>query len=215
MAFTRDIRRYLNSIGQANSGYLSQRRVWLLRSVSIDTRACAPPLWGSPERGRLSLGLPGRPAFTNKLVDSRHRKTFSRTLKHFQREGFPWTLRFSATPQSAAQDRYTQTHRPDQDLPICYSTPREPRSCKSPVPNRLFPSISRHNSHTPATSNHFSMALVRAENDSSGEALAHSGPGGFNHAPRSTSARVDARKMSASRLVRYVVDALYHTPSTR
>src|SRR5690606_29727485 len=94
---TRDVCGHLEPVGQPHTRNLPERRVRLLRSRRVHTRAHAPLLRIVAHRGGLALLLDGLAPLADQLVDRRHTGIGKYTKSSGWRSAPPASARFSAT----------------------------------------------------------------------------------------------------------------------
>lgn len=71
MAFTRNVSRNFDSVGQAYTGYFTKSRVRLLRGSCVNSGADTTFLWGLFQSRGLRFGSQSLAAFTNQLINCR------------------------------------------------------------------------------------------------------------------------------------------------
>ena len=71
MAFTRNVSRNFDSVGQAYTGYFTESRVRLLRGSGVNSCADTTFLWRLFQSRGLRFGCQSLASFTNQLIDCR------------------------------------------------------------------------------------------------------------------------------------------------
>src|ERR1700722_1696705 len=150
--FPGDVRRHLETAGEADPGHLAERRVGLLRGVGVDAGAHSPTLGRAPEGRGLRLGRFGSPAFADELGDRGHALPLRCGLRGYFRtySGTSDVLRAGRTHRSAYSRKEQMLRHPclpgkRGPTPTAYrdrdedGSPPTPGGRRRPGPVRLQP----------------------------------------------------------------------------